>query len=145
MQLPVLNFTPFVPRLRQIREDTFIFDIIRKKFVALTPEEWVRQHLIHELILKNYSPSLIAVESGLIINKVQRRTDVLTFTNTGTPFLLVECKAYNIELNEEVLNQTFQYNYQIKAPFFALTNGYTHYVGKVLDKGKWEVINEFPF
>jgi hypothetical protein len=87
---------------------------------------------------------LISIESGLNVGKVKKRTDVLTFTNEGKPFLLVECKAFDVELSEKTLNQAFQYNFQVKAPFFALTNGFTHFVGKVIENGKWEVMDDFP-
>ncbi|GAB4335929.1 MAG: type I restriction enzyme HsdR N-terminal domain-containing protein [Flammeovirgaceae bacterium] len=144
MKFPKLNFSSFFPRIQQKGEKLFIFDVIRKKFVALTPEEWVRQHLIHELMLKNYPPALISVESGLNIEKMSKRTDVLTFDRNGKPFLLIECKSFELALTEKSLNQVFQYNFYIKAPYFALTNGYVYYIAKTLENGKWETLEDFP-
>lgn len=105
-------------------EGNFIFDILRKKNVALTPEEWVRQNIVHYLIFtKKYSRKLIAVERGIEINGLNKRFDILAFNRIGKPYLMVECKAENIELTPKVLNQILVYNQSLSVRYLWITNG----------------------
>lgn len=100
------------------------YDILRKKYVAATPEEWVRQHMIHYLInVMRYPSSLMKVESGTSYNKLLKRTDILVYDRTSAPFLLVECKSYKIKLNQSALDQVTMYNKTIGAAFICITNG----------------------
>ncbi len=102
----------------QIKENkTFIFDVIRKKYIMLTPEEWVRQHFVHYLISNQYPKSLINVESGLHYNNLQKRSDVIVYDRQGSPFLLIECKASSILLTQQAVNQALMYNYTLKSYF----------------------------
>lgn len=106
----------------------FIFDQIRKKYVILTPEEWVRQHFLNYLINHlGYPKSLIKVESGLSVNKMDKRTDILVYNKDVKPFLLVECKAAHVELDNKVFDQLSVYNCILKAPYLVITNGIKHY------------------
>jgi hypothetical protein len=107
---------------------SLIFDLIRKKYVVLTPEEWVRQHLIHYLIReKGYSSSLISVETPLKYAKMNKRSDVVVYGRDGQSLLLAECKAPEISLTQKVLEQIGVYNQTIHAPFLLVTNGLQHY------------------
>lgn len=100
-----------------------IFCIIRKRWFAITPEEWVRQNFLNYLInVLHYPPALIAVEKKLQINEVKKRFDVVVYKNT-IPFLIVECKEMNVPLSESTLRQVLNYNSTIQAPFIVVTNG----------------------
>lgn len=106
-----------------------IFDPIRKKKVALTPEEWVRQHLIQYLIQAKQTPkSLISVEQQLYINTLSRRADVVVYSRTTTlACLLVECKAPSVAITQAVFEQIAHYNMALQVPYLMVTNGLTHY------------------
>ncbi len=105
-----------------------IFDIIRKKYIVLTPEEWVRQHFIHFLISgKGYPRSLFKIESSLSFNKLQKRSDILVHDRQGKPWMLVECKSPSIKLSQKAFNQIAVYNMTVGARYLAVTNGMVHY------------------
>ena len=105
-----------------------IFDEIRKKYVSLTPEEWVRQNFIKFLINeKNFPAGLISVEMKVDINGLSQRSDIVCFDRTGTPLLIVECKAPAIKITEDVFNQAARYNMKLKTRFLIMTNGISHY------------------
>ncbi|MFD0762454.1 type I restriction enzyme HsdR N-terminal domain-containing protein [Lutibacter aestuarii] len=96
--------------------------------MSLTPEEWVRQHIIHYLINdKNYPISLIAIEKKLIINKLSKRTDILVFTSKGTPNIIVECKAPSVKINQNSFDQIARYNLKLAANYLIVSNGLNHY------------------
>jgi hypothetical protein len=123
-----LNFPYFDFRIRLLNNRQEIYDPVRHKFVVLTPEEWVRQHLIAYLTLvKNYPLSVIGVEKQLILNKQSKRFDLVVFSRNGNPFLLVECKAPGVEITEKAFDQAARYNLLLKAEYFFITNGLEHY------------------
>lgn len=127
ISLPELNLPAIVPKFLNKEGKVFIFDFLRKKYLLLTPEEWVRQHWIHFLISnQGYPKGLLALEKGLVYNGLQKRTDLVVFDRAGLPYLLVECKAPDIEINQQVLSQALAYNQTLKCPFIALTNGRKH-------------------
>jgi len=104
-----------------------IFDSLRKKHLVLTPEEWVRQHMIQYLIqFHNYPRSLFAMEKGLKYNTLSKRFDILIMDRSGNPFLLIECKAPNVDLTQKTMQQVSVYNSQIKSSFIGVTNGRNH-------------------
>ena len=121
-----LNLPRFEYKVKKQQNKPFIWDGIRKKYIQITPEEWVRQHFIHFLIQQGYPKALISVESGLKFNQRQKRSDILVYTQDGSPFFLVECKAPEVAINEKVMEQAVFYNQIIKAPFIGLTNGLHH-------------------
>jgi type I site-specific restriction endonuclease len=126
--MQVLNLPVAALRIRRKGERTEVFDKIRKKFIALTPEEWVRQHFIHYLTLhRNVPDSLIAVEASLKYNRLRKRSDIVVYGNDGTPRLIVECKAPDVELTQAVFDQVAMYNMTLKVPYLAVTNGMEHY------------------
>ncbi len=107
----------------------YIFDCIRKKYVVLSPEEWVRQHIIQYLIQeKNYPISLIAVEKQLKINGLNKRTDILVFSPNGSPFLIVACKAATVKIDQKTFDQIARYNIPLEAKFLMVTNGLKNYI-----------------
>lgn len=146
MPFPPLNLPPVSDSLLKNSENDFlIYDIIRKKNLILTPEEWVRQHFLHFLIINNYPKSLINIEGGTSFNKLQKRTDILVYNRLGKPFLLVECKAPKVKLDENVLQQVLTYNQTVKAPYFALTNGLIHLYGYIdVQTKKIRQLSELP-
>ncbi len=113
-----------------IEEDGFrkIFDPVRRIFVKLTPEEWVRQNFINYLINKlNYPAGLISVEREFKWNRLQRRTDMVVYSRDGEPLILVECKAPDVKIDGGVFDQITSYNMKLKAPVMVITNGVNHY------------------
>lgn len=124
MKLETLRLPTFDYKITEIKGKNCIFDVIRKKFLILTPEEWVRQHFIHLLINRfNYPKSLFRIEGGLRYNQLQKRSDILVYNTAGNPYLLVECKAAEVTINQAVIEQATRYNLTIKAQFVVITNG----------------------
>jgi hypothetical protein len=123
-----LNLPSYSFKLKQDKDKIYVFDSIRKKYVLLTPEEWVRQHIIQFVIQeKKYPASLVAVEIGLKYNQLQKRADVLVYNNTGVPLLLIECKAPEVKITQEVFHQIALYNMTFKVAYLLVTNGLEHY------------------
>jgi Type I restriction enzyme R protein N terminus (HSDR_N) len=119
-----LNLPSYDYKTKEMDGKTYVFDIIRKKYLVLTPEEWVRQHFIHLLIKHyNFSKSLIRLEGGLNYNRLQKRSDIVVFDQEGNPFLLVECKAPEVKINQAVIEQASRYNLTLRCPFVAISNG----------------------
>ncbi|MGB0982143.1 MAG: type I restriction enzyme HsdR N-terminal domain-containing protein [Winogradskyella sp.] len=123
-----LNFKKFEYRFKSTENKVSIFDVIRKKFIILQPEEWVRQHCVHYLISeKKYPISLINVEKELTINGLKKRYDIVVFNTDGSIFLIVECKSYKIKINQTTFNQIARYNLALNATYLMVTNGINHY------------------
>jgi hypothetical protein len=123
-----LNFPSYSFRLKSSENKTLIFDIIRKKYVVLTPEEWVRQHVVLFLIEeKKYPISLIAVEKQLKINSLLKRTDVVVFNTKGTPEILIECKAPSVAISQATFDQIARYNLTAQSNYLMVSNGLNHY------------------
>ena len=123
-----LNFPDYEFRFKGNENDFFIFDIVRKKFVPLKPEEWVRQHVIMFLFNdKGYPLQLLSVEKQLIINKMQKRYDLVGYFPNGKINLVVECKAPTVEITQETFDQIARYNMILKANYLMVTNGINHY------------------
>ena len=121
----------------------FIFDEVRKKMVVLTPEEWVRQHILHYLFTEKKVPkSLMAVERGIELNGLQKRFDVLVFDNSGKPRMIVECKAPDEKLNEKVFEQIARYNLSLKVDYLWVTNGEFNFCSKL--KNGIELLEKVP-
>ena len=125
--IPTLNLPPIQPFLKEVDGKFMIFDPLRKKFLLLTKEEWVRQHWINFLIdFQEYPKGLIALEKGLKYNQLRKRSDVLVFDRFGKPYLLIECKAPEIDLDNTVLSQALAYHSTLLCPFVILSNGLNH-------------------
>ena len=127
-----LSFPNYEFRLKKINQKRFIFDDVRKKYIELTPEEWVRQNCIKFLINeKKYKSQLIAVEKKIILNNLTKRFDIIAYDNNGDPNLLVECKAPNIAIRQETFDQILSYNRVINSKYLMITNGIIHYYCKI--------------
>ena len=123
-----LNFPTYSFRLKNSENNTHIFDVIRKKFVVLQPEEWVRQHCIQFLIQeKNFPISLINVEKVVLINGLKKRYDIVVYNPNGSLALVVECKAPKVKITQSTFDQIARYNLTLKASFLMVTNGLNHY------------------
>lgn len=141
-----LNFPKYSFRFKNSENKIAVFDELRKKFVILTPEEWVRQHVVQYLILdKNYPKNHINVEKQLKLGKLTKRYDAVVFKPNGEIKVVVECKAPHIKITQEVFDQIARYNLSLKADYLMLTNGINHYYCKLDYKAeKYEFLRELP-
>ena len=123
-----------------------IFDEIRKKFILLTPEEWVRQHVVQFLLQdKKYPKSYINVEKLIKINDLSKRYDVVVFQPNGEIFLLIECKAPEVAISQQTFDQIARYNLVLKAKYLMVTNGLNHYFCQMdFENEKYVFLKELP-
>ncbi len=127
-----LNLPEYAFRIKTEDGKTMIFDAIRRKFVALTPEEWVRQNFIEYLKTeKNYPASLMAVEKQITINRMQRRFDLLVYSRTHQPCLIAEFKAPDVKITQDVFDQVVRYNMALKVAGIIVSNGLQHFACKM--------------
>ena len=141
-----LNFPDYEFKIKNIDNKTYIFDIVRKKFFILNPEEWVRQHVICYLLEKEISKNHIGIEKKVIVNKMNKRFDVVVYNRDGSVKLLVECKAPSVKIDQAVFDQTLIYNKSLNSQFLMITNGLIHFFFKIDHKTKkYKFIKEFPF
>ena len=124
-----------------------VFDVFRKKYVALTPEEWVRQHFLHYLAnQKAYPASLISVEKGLSINKMQKRFDAVVYDKNGIPLVLIEFKSPKVELDQKTFDQVSVYNLKMKVKYLIISNGLKHYCCRMDYKtNTYSFLKEIPY
>lgn len=123
-----INFPACDFRFKNSENKVLIFDVIRKKFVVLQPEEWVRQHVLHHLIRdKNYPVSLINVERLLTLHQRKKRYDIVVYEPGGGIHLLVECKSPGKRITQESFDQIARYNMELRATFLLVTNGLDHF------------------
>jgi hypothetical protein len=143
-----LNFPEcdFRIRKKDSGQSSEIFDIVRRKFVALAPEEWVRQHLLHFLIAeKKYPASLLAVEKELSVAGIKKRTDVVVYSRNAEPLMIAECKSPDVALNQATFDQAARYNMPLGVSWLLFTNGLAHYCCRINAVGKkYEMIDEIP-
>ncbi len=142
-----LNLPGIEPRLRSGQDGkTEIFDGVRRRYVRLTPEEWVRQHFLHFMIHSlDYPLSLIRVEAEITVNRMKRRFDIVACRPDGSPLMVVECKSPAVEISQEVFDQAARYNMTLKAPCLVVTNGLAHYACRVDHAGaSWSFLQTVP-
>ena len=143
--LAKLNLPEHEQRLKQENGKHFIFCRVRKKFLVLTPEEWVRQNLISYLINElNYPVSLMRIEREVKGGNRTKRADLLIYNTNGKPQLLVECKAPTEKLGKETFFQLGRYNRFISAPLLLISNGMQHYCCRVLENNEFNFLDEIP-
>lgn len=144
--MQILNFPPLEITVRQHNNRREIYDPVRKRYFVLTPEEWVRQHVISYLLLEKHVPmNLVAVEKNLKINTLTKRFDVVVFNRNARPLMLIECKAPGIKVNESVFDQAARYNMSLKAGLFLITNGIEHYCCRIdFENSLYVFMNEIP-
>ena len=141
-----LNFPNYEFRLKKEGQKRFIFDLIRKKYVQLSSEEWVRQNCIRFLIEeKRISKFSIAIEKEIEFNGIKKRFDIVSYSSEGKINLLVECKAPNIEINQKTFDQILIYNKILKSKYLMVTNGINHYYCKINeDMNNIKFLSNFP-
>lgn len=141
-----LNFPVYSFRFKNSENKVAIFDEIRKKFMLLTPEEWVRQHTVQFLLQdKKYPKSYINVEKLIKINDLSKRYDVVVFQPNGDIFLLIECKAPGVPISQNTFDQIARYNLVLKAKYLMVTNGLNHYFCQMdFENEKYIFLNELP-
>ena len=141
-----LNFPTYSFRFKNSENKVSIFDEIRKKFIFLTPEEWVRQHVVQFLLFdKKYPKSYLNVEKVIKINTLTKRYDAVVFEPNGEIFLLVECKAPEIAISQQTFDQIARYNLVLKAKYLMVTNGLNHYFCQMdFENEKYVFLKELP-
>jgi hypothetical protein len=141
-----LNLPTYFFRIKQGKDKKYIFDEIRRRYVVLTPEEWVRQHLVKYLVdVKHFPQLLISVEKGFIQLRRKQRYDLLIYDRKGQPLMIAECKAPSIEINQNVFDQAGRYNAKHKAPYMLITNGRKHYCCQLnMDNKQYRFLQEIP-
>ena len=145
--MQALNLPTYQFKLKQKGLNTQIFDAIRKKYVVLTPEEWVRQNFLQFLIQdKKFPSSLIAVEIALKYNQLQKRADVLVYDKTGSPYLMVECKAPEVKITQDAFDQIARYNMKFKVKYLVITNGLNHFCCQMdYSANNYQYLENIPF
>ena len=141
-----LKLPEYSLKTKSENEKTLVFDVTRKKYVVLTPEEWVRQHFIQFLIQeKNYSPALMAVEKQLMVNNRLRRFDLLAYNRKGEPFLIAEFKAPSVNITQEAFDQAVRYNMALKVRYIVVSNGIQHFACEIdYEKNSFIFLKEIP-
>jgi hypothetical protein len=144
--MQALNLPTYSFNIKSEGERKFILDVIRRKYVFLTPEEWVRQNFIQYLAEEKQFPlSLMSVEKGFALHKLKRRYDILVYNRQGLPFVLVECKAPDVKINHITFDQIIRYNLSYKVNFIIVTNGLQHFCCKLnLEQNTHDFLKEIP-
>jgi hypothetical protein len=144
--LKQLNLPEYSFRIRGKEGSETIFDLLRKKYVKLTPEEWVRQNFVQYLIHEGkYPPGLIGIEVMSGFNKLRKRVDILIHNRAGEPVMIVECKAPDVKIDDTVFDQVVCYNMGFKVPYLVITNGIDHYACKIdHEQNKYDFLLVIP-
>jgi hypothetical protein len=138
-----IEYPSFQFRFKEQEGKEFVFDEIRKRWVRLTPEEWVRQNFIQYLLqTKKYPASIIAVEKEIKLGDLKKRCDIVVY-KSHLPWMIIECKEQNELLNDSVLNQTLRYNITLQVQILVITNGSNSYAFSI-NNGKAEEIQALP-
>ena len=138
-----INYPEYPFKIQKEAGKDCIFDPLRKSWVVLTPEEWVRQNFIQFLIqVKNYPAALIAIEKTIQIGELKKRFDIIVYKN-DTPWILIECKEANVPLTEKTFEQILQYQQVVEASYLVMTNGHTTY-GAIIETGKLHYLQSLP-
>jgi len=139
VQYPAYDF-----RIKEEEGKEMIFDTLRKGWVRLTSEEWVRQNFIQYLVqVKKYPSALIAIEKEIWLGELKKRFDILVYDNSHQPWLMAECKGMEIALTEDVLHQVLRYNIAVPVPYLVITNG-SYCAGFGKKDGKLVMLNDLP-
>ena len=146
MQLPKLNFPPIHLRARRTSNGrTEVFDAVRGRWLVLTPEEWVRRHVVEYMLSEcGFEPQQIVEEYPVNINGMPQRADIVAIDNQAQPLVVVECKEPNVRIDQAVLNQVVRYNSVLRGRYVVITNGLDCYSYTVTDEGKYRPLDHFP-
>jgi hypothetical protein len=138
-----INYPEYPFKIQKEAGKDQIFDPLRKSWVVLTPEEWVRQNFIQYLIqIKQYPSTLIAIEKTIQLGELKKRFDIIVYKN-DSPWLLIECKEANVPITEKTLEQILQYQQVVEADYLVMTNGHTTYGAKI-ETGKLHYLQSLP-
>jgi hypothetical protein len=119
-----INYPKYQPKIKNENNKELIFDEVRKRWVILTPEEWVRQNFLQYLTqVKKYPASLIAVEKEIQLGDLKKRFDIVVYDKASTPWMIIECKEMSVDLDKKVLDQILRYNITLQVPYLIITNG----------------------
>ena len=146
MKMPQLNLPKVALKTKSVEGTIQVFDVIRKKYFVLTPEEWVRQHFIHYLNTeKNYPMGLMEVEKMVKYNTLKTSADIVLYTTEGKAKMIVECKAPKVKITQDAFNQIAKYNCQLKVEFLVVTNGMQHFCCQMdYEKNEITFLKEVP-
>jgi hypothetical protein len=140
-----IEYPLYQPKIKEEEGKEFIFDEVRKKWVVLTPEEWVRQNFLQYLIqVKKYPASLMAVEKEINVADTKKRFDIVVYDKNHQPFMIVECKEMNVVLDNKTLDQVLRYNIALQVPYLVITNG-SYCFGFSIGSGGMSAIDQLPF
>lgn len=141
-----LKLPPCSLRIKEGPGNRLVYDPLRRKYVALTPEEWVRQHFVNYLTgWLGYPPGLIRIEASFRLHSMLRRADILVHDRAGEPVLIVECKAPEVKITQEVFDQVINYNFSYGVRYLVVTNGITHFAGKIDTAGRtFRLLGQIP-
>lgn len=141
-----LNFPEFEFSIRNVAKKTQIFDQTRKRYYVLTPEEWVRQHLVEFLVHeRNFPRSLLEIEKSLTLNKMHKRADLLVRDKSGNPILLAECKAPDVKVTQKTFDQAGLYNMVFRVPYLLITNGVEHFCAQIdFSRNSYKFLRDIP-
>lgn len=144
--MPALNLPYYAAKISEKGGKRFIYDAIRRKNVALTPEEWVRQHFVNYLITeKKYPDTLIANEVPLSLNGMSKRCDTVVYNRFLTPLMIIEYKAPSVEITQTVFDQIIRYNMCMHVNYLVVSNGLSHYCCLIDYKnGTYSFLNSIP-
>ena len=144
--MPQLNLPNAALKTKLVEGTTQVFDAVRKKYLVLTAEEWVRQHFIHYLNSeKKYPLGLMGIEQMVKYNEQSTRADIVLYTNEGKPNMIVECKSPKVKITQDAFNQIAKYNFKLRVDFLVVTNGMQHFCCAMdYENNKITFLNEVP-
>ncbi len=133
-------------RIKEGPGGKMLYDPLRRKYVALTPEEWVRQHFVNYLTgFLGYPPGLIRIEASFRLHSMLRRADILIHDRAGEPVMIVECKAQQVKISQEVFDQIINYNFNYGVRYLVVTNGTDHFAGKINTEARtFKLLDHIP-
>lgn len=146
MDMQALNLPMAELNMQQRNGKTWVFDVFRRRFVVLTPEEWVRQHFLWFLKAhRGYPAGLVAVEASLQYNRMARRADAIVYGSAGKPLMIIECKAAEVPITQDVFDQVARYNFPFGVDYLVVTNGMRHFcVKRDAAAGRWQHLDDIP-
>jgi len=139
-----IKYPSFQFKIKDKEGNEIIFDALRKKWITLTPEEWVRQNFIQYLLQEaKYPPSLIAIEKEIMLGELKKRFDVLIYNRNHQPWMMIECKSMEVSLDQKVLDQVMRYNISVPVQYMVITNGEYSYAFERREEGLM-MLEELP-
>ena len=139
-----IEYPPYQPKIKKEGDRELIFDGFRKRWVVLTPEEWVRQNFLQYLVeVKKYPASLIAIEKEITVGELKKRFDIVVYDRSTKPFMIIECKEMNVPLDASVIEQVLRYNSTMQVPYLVITNG-TYCFAFLNTEGQLEAVDSIP-